>query len=368
MLDRRRGAVRGSLLVALMAPAACTVSPFRTTDAERGVSVARERIETVEPLGIDRYAVEPEGEGGALERPEDPFEYAEEVPVTLERARAWTLRNNLDLKVSLVDPTIANADLAEEEAAWEWTFLANGTLTNTDTPTATTLAGNSVENQNLSLGVRIPTRTGGTIDVNLPFNRTETDNQFSTLNPSFPSDIEVSISQPLLRNAGRRTNTHALRIQALQTQITEARTKLEVIRQLANVDRAYWNVYATQEALRVAYEQYQLAYEQLEVARRRYRAKVDPRLEVVRAFTLPENLAGSRGHAGTAPTAQADLDLRRNGASIGSVTFAAGVQTASFSLAGGAAFAPGDRLELIAPATQDATLAGLALTFLGNRS
>jgi len=92
------------------------------------------------------------------------------------------------------------------------------------------------------------------------------------------------------------------------------------------------------------------------------------RLEVARAFTLPENLAGSHGHAGAAATAQADLDLRKNGAALGTVTFAAGGQTASFSLAGGAAFAPGDRLELIAPATQDATLAGLALTFLGNRS
>ena len=71
-----------------------------------------------------------------------------------------------------------------------------------------------MEIQDLDLGLRIPMRTGGTIDVSLPFNRTETNNQFATLNPSFESDVDVSISQPLLRNAGRRTNTHALRIQA----------------------------------------------------------------------------------------------------------------------------------------------------------
>ena len=283
MIDRRREAIRALAFAALAAPAACTVSPFQTTDADRGVSIARERIETVEPLGIERYAVEREPEEEVLDRPEDPFTDAAEIPVTLERARAWTLRNNLDLKVSLVDPTIANANLAEEEAAWEWTFLANGNFTKTDQPTSTTLAGSGVESQNLSLGVRVPMRTGGTLDVTLPFNRTETTNQFATLNPSFTADIEVSLSQPLLRNAGRRTNTHALRIEALQTQITEARTKLEVIRQLANADRAYWNVYAAQEALRVAYEQYELAYEQLEVAQRRVRARVDPQLEVVRA-------------------------------------------------------------------------------------
>ena len=37
------------------------------------------------------------------------------------------------------------------------------------------------------------------------------------------------------------------------------------------------------------------------------------KLVVVRAFTLPAGLTGSRGHAGAAATAQADLDIRQNG-------------------------------------------------------
>jgi hypothetical protein len=84
------------------------------------------------------------------------------------------------------------------------------------------------------------------------------------------------------------------------------------------------------------------------------------KLEVARGFSLPTDLAGSRGHADTAATALAEIAILKNGAAVG--------QDAGFSLAGGLGLAPGDRLELVAPATQDATLAGLALTLIGTRN
>jgi len=92
------------------------------------------------------------------------------------------------------------------------------------------------------------------------------------------------------------------------------------------------------------------------------------KLEVARGFTLPADLAGSRGHADTAATAEAVCTILHNGVAVGSITFTAGSQDAAFSLTGGLALVPGDRLDLIAPATQDASLAGLALTLIGTRS
>jgi hypothetical protein len=92
------------------------------------------------------------------------------------------------------------------------------------------------------------------------------------------------------------------------------------------------------------------------------------KLEVARGFTLPADLAGSRGHADTAATAESVCTILKNGASVGTVTVAAASQDAAFSLAGGLALVPGDRLELVAPTTQDPTLADLALTLIGTRS
>ena len=92
------------------------------------------------------------------------------------------------------------------------------------------------------------------------------------------------------------------------------------------------------------------------------------KLEVARGFTLPADLAGSRGHADTAATAEAVCTILQNGVAVGSITFAAASQEPTFALTGGLALVPGDRLELVAPATQDTTLAGLAFTLIGTRS
>ena len=90
------------------------------------------------------------------------------------------------------------------------------------------------------------------------------------------------------------------------------------------------------------------------------------KLVVVRAFTLPAGLTGSRGHAGSAATALAEFELRKNGSSIGTTQFAAGSATASFTLASATSLAEGDRLELVAPSPQDATLADLTILLKGS--
>jgi len=87
-----------------------------------------------------------------------------------------------------------------------------------------------------------------------------------------------------------------------------------------------------------------------------------------RAFTLPAGLSGSQGYARTAPTEQADLEIRKNGASIGTITFAASSSTATFAFASEVIFAAGDRLTVLAPGSQDASLADISITFKGTRT
>lgn len=80
------------------------------------------------------------------------------------------------------------------------------------------------------------------------------------------------------------------------------------------------------------------------------------------------NLAGSVGTAGTNPAADFLIDVRKNGASVGTITVAAAGGT-TFATAGGAAvaFAAGDRLKCVAPAGVDATIADVGITLNGTR-
>jgi hypothetical protein len=91
------------------------------------------------------------------------------------------------------------------------------------------------------------------------------------------------------------------------------------------------------------------------------------RVEMVRAVTLPINLTGSRAVCLTAPTAAVTLPIKQNSTSIGSINFAAGATTATFTFAAQVILNAGDVLELDAPATADATFAGPSYTITGTR-
>lgn len=87
-----------------------------------------------------------------------------------------------------------------------------------------------------------------------------------------------------------------------------------------------------------------------------------------RAATFPSGLADSTGTAGTAATASATYAITKNGTEVGTMVFAAGATTATFTMAGSTSFAAGDVLAVIAPATPDGTLADIAFTLAGTRA
>lgn len=90
------------------------------------------------------------------------------------------------------------------------------------------------------------------------------------------------------------------------------------------------------------------------------------RTVLARPVALAADFAGSVGAAGTAATADADFDVRRNGASIGTIRFAAGSDTATFIAASAVTLQPTDLLMVVASASPDATLADVTVTLAGS--
>lgn len=93
------------------------------------------------------------------------------------------------------------------------------------------------------------------------------------------------------------------------------------------------------------------------------------RVPIARAVTFAANFANSVGKASANATGSTAFDIQKNGASVGTMTFAAGASSATFTSSGGAAvdFAAGDVLAVIAPGTPDATLADVGLVLVGTR-
>jgi outer membrane protein TolC len=214
-----------------------------------------------------------------LEQKNEPNERVEvnkpaqgEIKLSIEQCRAMTLKNNLDLKVQLIEPTLAAKQVSAEEAKFESSFFTNLTYSNIDQPSVVTEQAQKYKSQTADLGVKVPLQTGGTVNFDMADTRTSTPfairdpvtgNVTSGSSVSYTPATTFSISQPLLRGAGKRANTYSIRILEYSRQITDAMTKLEVMRVLANADRGYWRLYAARKELEVRQQEYELAQAQL---------------------------------------------------------------------------------------------------------
>ena len=179
------------------------------------IKVNPEKLRQIETLDLKQKQAE-------LNKPSDVNEVPpKELELTLEQCRAMALENNLELKVELINPAIAAQRVNEEEARFESAFNSDISFGKFDAPSPSYLgdiSGSQVENLRTDLGVSVPLRSGGTVTFDVVDSRTETNATLTAFNPYYTSNLSLSISQPLLRNAGRRANTHAIRIARYEQQ------------------------------------------------------------------------------------------------------------------------------------------------------
>jgi hypothetical protein len=86
-----------------------------------------------------------------------------------------------------------------------------------------------------------------------------------------------------------------------------------------------------------------------------------------RTVVFPADLTGSHGEVITAAGAQANFDIQKNGASVGTMRFEAAGAQSSFIAGAQQVYAAGDIIKVIAPSPADSTLSGLTFTLAGSR-
>lgn len=206
----------------------------------------------------------------------EPNESTPTVELTIEQVRAATLSNNLNLKVELIDPSIAQQVVDEERAKFESVFFGSTDYRRTESPDDSSVS----RSYSHDVGVESPLHTGGTITTSLPFGKFDSNGGFDGV---YDAAVSVSLIQSLLRDAGTRINTHSIRIAQYGKHVVDARTKLVAIGILANADIAYWHLFAARRELDVRREQYKLAQDQLKHARGLVESGSAAKIEIVLA-------------------------------------------------------------------------------------
>ena len=182
--------------------------------------------------------------------------------LSIEECRASALQNNLDLAVELFKPDHPpTREITQEQAAFEAVFNGSAaySLSNNRFPAAGGVPSFTQTNLNPDVNLGIPhLQTGGTFKLDAPYQFSQGTYVSQALNSFYTFTPNLSITQPLLRGFGFDVNAQAIRISFYQYQQAEARTKLEVIRVLADTDRAYWHLYASRAAAGKCVRQQQL--------------------------------------------------------------------------------------------------------------
>lgn len=208
-----------------------------------------------------------------------------EFKLSLEECRALTLENNLDLKVQLIEPAIAAENVNEQEAKFEALFTVDAEYSKTKKQAATywdLIYGTQSKTTDIEYGVEKNLSSGGTIKSNLTDNRAKS-NALSTFNPTYSSDLSFSISQPLLRNAGKRAATYYVQLYEHNREIVSAQTKEIITNIIATADKAYWNLYMARKLLDIRKQEYNLAKDLLEETERLVEVGVKAGIETFRA-------------------------------------------------------------------------------------
>lgn len=221
--------------------------------------------------------------------------------LTIADVREKALQNNLTIKVAQIAPLISATQVSEEQAKFDNIVFAYAKYGEIDAPKMSgdtvefksnnsTLNGERVKlgltdqakrSVELEAGIKVPLRTGGTITLSSPLENKLSKGEFRS--DEYRSAMRFSISQPLLRNAGVKVNEASIRIAEYNQQAMQLTTRLQSIRVIAVIDKAYWALYEAWGHLDVRRQQFEYANQNLNMVKRRVKEGLSAAVEINRA-------------------------------------------------------------------------------------
>lgn len=209
------------------------------------------------------------------------------LEMTLEDAVARALEMNLDIQSAKLDPEIQQYSLSAAQAAFAPTFSTTLGKNNSSQQSTSQLDGGARTSTNRltfngSISKPIPWY-GGRLSANFNNSRTETNNSFSTLNPSYRSSLSFSFTQPLLSGFKIDNQRNALRTQEIQLEITDVQLLGQVENLTNQVRVAYWALRSAIENIEIQRRSLAQAEELLAQNRIRVELGTMSELQVVQA-------------------------------------------------------------------------------------
>ncbi|PIQ97495.1 MAG: hypothetical protein COV67_03965 [Nitrospinae bacterium CG11_big_fil_rev_8_21_14_0_20_56_8] len=180
---------------------------------------------------------------------------AEPLPLSLSDAVMTTLNNNVGIAVEEFNSKIKKEAIGKSEAVFDPTLGIDLNVQEQTRPISSTFSAFGAKSRNLDhawdLSLSQKLVTGA--DYTLSFNnaRNQTNSQSALLNPNYSGELEFTLTQPLLKDAGIDNNKRDIYIAKNDVNITDFDFKNKVITVISDVENVYWDLVFSIEDLKV---------------------------------------------------------------------------------------------------------------------
>src|SRR5215207_2444111 len=191
-------------------------------------------------------------------------------PLALREALSMALENNKDIEVARENVRIAEFDLLGAQGLYDPKLSTQAFYERTESPIASFLAGGqngSTITSDYTGTMRLEGQSpilGGSYRLDASSVRLTTNNQFTSLNPQFPTGITLSYTQPLLRGLKIDSSRRQIQIARKNLSLTDSQFRQRAIDTITNVQRAYWDLVFGLRSLQVQRDAVSVARTQLE--------------------------------------------------------------------------------------------------------
>ncbi|MZH41333.1 MAG: TolC family protein [Nitrospinae bacterium] len=176
------------------------------------------------------------------------------LPLTLKDTVESVLKNNVGIAVQSYNSKLNEQLIFDKESAFDPTVDFQFTV-GEETRQAASAFANPVKsrNQNYDWDFSISQNliTGADYELSFDSNRNLTNSTFAGLNPQYTSDLNLSLTQPLLKGFGIDNNKREIYIAKNNQKISDFEFKASVIDVITEAENTYWDLVFSIEDLKV---------------------------------------------------------------------------------------------------------------------
>ena len=191
-------------------------------------------------------------------------------PLALRDALAMALENNKDIEVARENVRIAEFGLLGAQGAYDPRFTTQAFYERIESPISSFLSGGqngSTTQSGYTATAHLEGQTpafGGNYRLDFSSIRLNTNNQFTALNPQYPTALTFSYTQPLWRGLKIDQTRRQIQIARKNLSLTDAQFRQRAIDTITSVQRAYWDLVFALRSLQVQRDAVSVARTQLE--------------------------------------------------------------------------------------------------------